>query len=429
MDKHLSGEMSPQVFLIFDIHKQTFKAKLFTDDTSLFSLTHDITTSANEINNDLKKISDWAFQWKMSFKPDPSKQAQEVVFSRKLKNVSHPPLVFNNVNVSSCKSQKHLGNLLDAKLTFEEHYQTILSKTNRTIGILRKLQSLLPRAALITIYKAFLRPHLDYGDVLYDQAFNVPFHEKLESIQYNACLVLTGAIRGTSKEKIYQKLGLESLQIRRWYRKLCLFYKIYKNQSPSYLYNIIPTTNTHYTFRNSDKIPYFKSKHNFSKNSFFPSIIIELNKLDPSLRRCDSYNVFKSNILKFIQPSSNSFFHCHNPIGIKYITRIRLGLSHLREHKFKHSFQDTLNPICNCGNDVESAIHFCLHCRLCSNERRTLLNSLVNIDHTLLDNTDFSLTQILLFGITTFNAIVNTKIINLTNEFVLSTKRFDEPLL
>ena len=192
---------------------------------------------------------------------------------------------------------------------------------------------------------------------------------------------------------------------------------------------IIPTPNTHYTFRNSDKIPYFKTKHNFFKNSFFPSVVIEWNKLDPSLRRCDSYNVFKSNILKFIRPSSNSFFDCHNPIGIKYITRIRLGLSHLREHKFKHSFQDTLNPICNCGNDVESAIHFFLHCPLYSNERRTLLNSLVNIDHTLLDNTDFSLTQILLFGNTTFNAIENTKIINLTTDFVLSTKRFDEPLL
>ena len=83
-------------------------------------------SSANELNNDLKKISDWAFQWKMSFNPDPSKQAQEVIFSRKLKNVSHPPLVFNNVNISSCKSQKHLGILLDARLTFEEHYKTIL---------------------------------------------------------------------------------------------------------------------------------------------------------------------------------------------------------------------------------------------------------------------------------------------------------------
>ena len=76
----------------------SFKAKLFADDTSLFSVTHDITT-ADELNNDLKKISDWAFQWKISFNPEPSKQAQEVICIRKLKNVPHPPLVFNNANV------------------------------------------------------------------------------------------------------------------------------------------------------------------------------------------------------------------------------------------------------------------------------------------------------------------------------------------
>ena len=130
------------------------------------------------------------------------------------------------------------------------------------------------------------------------------------------------------------------------------------------------------------------------------------------------------NQIPVLRPSSNSFFDCHNPIGIKYIARIRI--THLREHQFKHSFQDTLNSISNWGNDVEYAIHFFLHSPLYSNERRTLLNSLVNINYTLLDNTDFSLTRILLFGNTTFKAIENTKIINLTADFVLSTKRFDE---
>ena len=154
------------------------KAKLFADDASLFFVNNDVKTSANELNKNLKKISDWTFQWKMSFNPDPTKQAQEVIFSRKLKNIFHHPLVCNNPNISSCKSQKHLGILLDSKLTFEEHYKTILNKTNRTVGLFRKLQSLQPRAALITIYKAFVRPYLDYDDVF----FNAPFHEKLKSI-------------------------------------------------------------------------------------------------------------------------------------------------------------------------------------------------------------------------------------------------------
>ena len=65
---------------------------------------------------------------------------------------------------------------------------------------------------LITIYKALVRPYLDYGDMIYDEAYNKTFHQKIESIRYNACLALSGAIRGSSRERIYHELGLESLQ-------------------------------------------------------------------------------------------------------------------------------------------------------------------------------------------------------------------------
>ena len=99
---------------------------------------------------------------------------------------------------------------------------------------MRKLRTILPRPNLLTIYKAFIRPHLDYGDSIYDQAYNDSFHQKLESIQYNAALAITGAIRGTSTEKLYQELGFETLQQRQWYRKLCIFFKIIKEKSPEY---------------------------------------------------------------------------------------------------------------------------------------------------------------------------------------------------
>ena len=103
--------------------------------------------------------------------------------------------------------------ILDVKLSFEEQLKNVFKKTNKTIELLRKLSNSLPRQALITIYKAFVRPHLDYGDVLYDQALNNLFHAKMESIQFNPCLAITGPIRGTSKEKIYKELDLESLKI------------------------------------------------------------------------------------------------------------------------------------------------------------------------------------------------------------------------
>ena len=170
---HAEVPQGPLLFLIYinDLSDNlTSYVKLFADDT--FSVVHDVNTSAKELNDDLKKVNDWAFQWKISFNPDPSKQAQELTFSRISKRSTNPPLVFNNNNVSQTFSQKHLGIILDFKLTFEEHLNNVLAKVNKAVGPLRKLRNIIPRTTLITIYKAFIRPHLYNGDVLYDQAFN-----------------------------------------------------------------------------------------------------------------------------------------------------------------------------------------------------------------------------------------------------------------
>ena len=210
--------LGPFLFLIYfnDLADGlSSKTKLFADDTSLFSVIHDSVITTSELNTDLARIKQWAFQWKMRFNPDPNKQGQEVFFSRKLKKVCHPPLCFSNNNASQASSQKHLGLTLDNRLTFDEHLANESNKISKIIGLLRKLPNILPRPALLTIYKCFIRPHLDYGDIIYDQAYNLSFHQKLESIQYNASLALTRAIRGSSREKLYQELGLESLQLRR----------------------------------------------------------------------------------------------------------------------------------------------------------------------------------------------------------------------
>ena len=190
---------------------------------SLFSVVHNRDSSAAEINNDLAKISHWAHQWKMSFNPDFRKQAIQVIFSRKVNKDSHPPLTFNNSIVYQATSQKHLGIILENRLSFEEHLRLVFSKINRAIGLLRKLRCLIPRSALLTINKTFVWPHLDCGDIKCEKAYNSSFYRKIESVQYNACLTITGAIRGTSEEKLYDKLGLESLQLRCWFRNCASF--------------------------------------------------------------------------------------------------------------------------------------------------------------------------------------------------------------
>ena len=119
----------------------------------------------------------------MSFNPDPNKQAQEGNFSRKTKKINHPPLTFSKSTVSQTASQKHLIVVLDSNLNCDEHLISVQSITNKTIDLLRKLQNTLPRQTLITIYKAFVRSDLDFGDILYEQAYIVSMHQKLEKIQ------------------------------------------------------------------------------------------------------------------------------------------------------------------------------------------------------------------------------------------------------
>ena len=175
------------------------------------------------------------------------------------------------------------------------------------------------------------------------------------SDRYNSALSITGAIRGSSREKRYQELGFESLQQRRWYRKA--FQNDQKNQSPRYLFELIPIARQAHLTRNKNNIPLFNAKHDCFKKSFFPSAITEWNNLDSNIRNSESLAFFKKRILAFKRLSANTKFHCHCPHGLKLITRLRLGLSHLRFHKFKRNFQDTLNPTCSCGT-VETIIHY-----------------------------------------------------------------------
>ena len=191
--------------------------KIFADDTALFSKVKDKNCSTVELSNDLKIISNWGFQWKMLFNPDPNKQAVEILFSKKQhEKDNYPPLNSNGDNVQTAISQKHLGLVLDSKLDFNEHVSNKTNKRNKIIGIMKKLSLFLSRKTLLTIYKSFVRPNLDYADIVYDKHFNKSFKTKIEMIQYRA-------IKGTSCNRLFQEIGLESLEDRRWSRKIKFF--------------------------------------------------------------------------------------------------------------------------------------------------------------------------------------------------------------
>ena len=157
MVKHLSGEkiksgvpqgsaVGPLLFLVYinDLPDGINSlCKIFADDTSLFLKAYDIHKSASKLNDDLEKISYWAYQRKMQFDTYPKKQANEITFSRKTSsnNLSHPPIKFNKTDISKSPHQKHLGIVLDSKLSFNAHVDQNIKKCNKIIGLIRRLST------------------------------------------------------------------------------------------------------------------------------------------------------------------------------------------------------------------------------------------------------------------------------------------------
>ena len=118
----------------------------------------------------------------MSFNSNLNKQAQEIIFSRKLNKSSHPKIFFNNATVFCANWQKHLGMHLDETLNVDLHIKEKMSKAMKGIGIIKKLCKTLPNILLLQLYKSFVRPHLEYGDIIYEQANNESFTRKIEKI-------------------------------------------------------------------------------------------------------------------------------------------------------------------------------------------------------------------------------------------------------
>ena len=407
--------------------------KLFTDDTSLFTVVNDPKTAADYMNNDLNLIQLWANKWRMSFNPDPRKQAIELFFSTKRDKTDHPILFFNNLRVTKMDKHKHLGLVLDSKLSFLSHINAAISKSRKALGLLKFLSKYLSRETLNALYKLYIRPHLDYGDVIYhiqNKEDSLHCHrnvlmEKVESVQYFAALAITGAWRGTSREKIYSELGWESMYSRRWSRRLFMLYKIVNNLMPDYISEPIPNLNqSNYNLRKQPVIGKIRARTAKYKASFFPDSLLEWSKLDPVIRESPSLSVFKSRLLPFIRPPSNSVFGIHDPHGLALLTQLRVGLSKLNYHKFRHNFSESINPMCQINDGTEDTEHYILLCHAFCVPRCDLLASVLPVlrSFDLTDVPNSTLLQILLYGDKKLPFEVNKIILQATIMYILRTE-------
>ena len=196
--------------------------RLFADDTSLLSIVYDEQVSSGILNADLKFIEKWAYLCKMQFNPDKNKQAIQVLSSHRKSKPIRPPLIFNGCEVEC----KHLGFFFDSRLSFLRHIKEIIMKARRGVGIIRFMSKYVSPDVLDQMYKLYVRPRLDYGDLTChkdDPEASLSLTKRLESFQYTTALAVTGARKGTDKSKLLDELGWEYLHDKRRYRRLTHF--------------------------------------------------------------------------------------------------------------------------------------------------------------------------------------------------------------
>ena len=146
------------------------------------------------------------------------------------------------------------------------------------------------------------------------------------------------------------------------------------------------------------KMKTLSGETNAFNSSFYPYSIKQWCGLSEEIGNIVSVNKFKETIISFIRPKENSVFAIHYTIGLKLLIRLRLNFSNLNEDKFRHEFKDTVDPMCKCGVETETILHFLLGCRLYSNIRKELLDDIYTVDSSLTSYPDEKLLNILLYG-------------------------------
>ena len=120
------------------------------------------------------------------------------------------------------------------------------------------------------------------------------------------------------------------------------------------------------------------------QNTFFPNSVSQWNQLQPDIRNSTSPSIFRNALFKLVKTPENSIYNIHDALGIKLITRLCLDFSHLREHKFRHNFRDTLNPMSACSLEPENTPHFLLHCQTYDNLPLTLMSEYIKLFYILI---------------------------------------------
>ena len=342
--------------------------RLFADDTSLYIVVDDPSDAANCLNTDFDKISRWAATWLVSFNPA---KTESLLISRKLNRPQHPALSMHNHQIIEVDHHKHLGVYLSNDCTWHHHINYIKEKAWFRVNTMRRLKFKLDRKSLEIIYTAFIRPVLEYSDVIWDNCTECEKND-LDKIQNEAAGIATGATKLVSLNALSKEICWESLEQRRQNHRLTLFYKMFYNITPLYLSSLVPQSVSNlsqYSLRNSNDLQTVNARSSQYYHSFLPSTTRDWNSLSTETKQADSVNSFKQSLNKD-KPSIPSYFYTGSRIGQILHSRIRTNCSSLNLDLFLKNI--TESPLCRCGS-IENAQHFFFHCRYYEVQRRELM--------------------------------------------------------
>ena len=406
--------LGPLLFLVYinDITNNIgSNIRLFADDTTLYLIINDPIISATIIESDLQTISDWAKKWLVTFNPT---KTESLLITRKNNRSVHPHLLMMNQRVTEVETHKHLGITFETRLTWHTHINLILEKAWKRIHIMRKLKYTLDRDSLQTIYFSFIRPVLEYADVVWGNCTQYETDE-IEKIQNEAGRIVTGATKLISLDKLQQETGWESLSSRRKCHRLILFYKMVNQQAPSYLTALLPDkvgNRSQYSLRNENNYQTIACKTALYSNSFLPATIQTWNSLPEDIKNSPSLYSFKQKLKHKIEVP-NFFRHgCRQ--GQLLLTRIRTNCSALNNDLVCKNISQS--SLCTCGA-VEDSFHFFFQCRNYNEQRLELLDKISQICIPSL--------QHMLYGNKYLNEVSQKKLSEAVHKYIISTKRFN----
>ncbi len=373
--------LGPLLFLIYinDIGEDLEgNIHLYADDSNLLQPINDLDTSIATVNSDLAKLEIWTKKWKMTMNPLKSKC---IIFSNKSTPSEIKGVKLFGEQIPVVNQVKHLGLIMDTKLSWKPHIDAIISKANRALAPINVLKFKLPTHCLLQYYKTFIRPILEYASPVWSGC-GLNACTRLEQTQYRAMLTISGCIKSTSRDKLNNLLGLPPLEIRRNHDKIALLYKIISGLAPPYLTTLLNEYRLPVRDNRRDplalRLPRIKKTK--SKNDFFYSAADLWNKLPIDIRNKNiSPERFKK--LLFTQTNyptrSKLIFFLGNRYNECIFNRFLANLTNLNSDLFRHNIVN--DPSCSCGHPYETPIHFLLECGNYAQQRITLLNGLTPI--------------------------------------------------